>query len=84
MKVTKRTLEKNELEMITNTQGKMIAIKNQIGDLEIRKQGLMYQYSETQQALSKISDTLRSRYGENAVIDVKTGEVKYPNENEDK
>lgn len=68
-------LTNEELEFIQKGTANYKAIKSQIGDLEIQKAKLLNQADEIVEAFKNNEKFLISKYGENAVINMQTGEV---------
>ncbi len=71
--LTKLTNE--ELEFIQNGTANYKAVKSQIGELEIQKIKLINQANEIVEAFKNNEKFLITKYGENAVINMQTGEV---------
>lgn len=71
--LTKLTGE--ELEFIQKGNANYRAVKSQIGDLEIQKANLINQANEIVEAFKNNEKFLITKYGENAVINMQTGEV---------
>lgn len=71
--LTKLTNE--ELEFIQKGTANYKAVKAQIGDLEIQKAKLLNQANEIVEAFKNNEKFLITKYGENAVINMQTGEV---------
>ena len=71
-------LNKEELENLRNVNTRFLKLKNEIADVEIIKYGLLQKLDEHKSSLSKVESDLIGKYGADAVIDIKTGDVKIP------
>jgi hypothetical protein len=68
-------LSNEELDFIKNGTSQYNAIKAKIGDLEIQKAKLLNEADSIVKAFLVNEKMLIERYGENAVINMDTGEV---------
>jgi hypothetical protein len=68
-------LTAEELEFIKQGSAEYTKIKISLGDLELQKQGLLFQAEKIREAFSNNEKILIEKYGENAVINTQTGEV---------
>lgn len=68
-------LSSEELDFIKNGTSQYNAIKAKIGDLEIQKAKLLNEADSIVKAFLVNEKMLIERYGENAVINMDTGEV---------
>jgi hypothetical protein len=64
-----------ELDFIQKGTQEFTKIKITLGDLELKKQGLFSQAEKIMEAFSNNEKLLISKYGENSVINMQTGEV---------
>tara|TARA_R110000764_G_scaffold28398_3_gene66789 strand:+ start:7440 stop:7667 length:228 start_codon:yes stop_codon:yes gene_type:complete len=71
-------LDKEELENIRTINTRFLKLKNEIADVEIIKYGLLQKLDEHKSSLSKVESDLIGKYGADAVIDIKTGDVTIP------
>ena len=68
-------LTAEELEFIKTGSAEYTKIKINLGDLELQKQGLIAQAEKIREAFSNNEKILIEKYGEDAVINMQTGEV---------
>ncbi len=68
-------LTTEELEFIKTGSAEYTKIKISIGELELQKQGLLFQAEKIREAFSNNEKILIEKYGEDAVINMQTGEV---------
>lgn len=68
-------LTEQELDFIQKGTANYKAVKSQIGDLEIQKAKLLNQANEIVEAFKNNEKFLITKYGENAIINMQTGEV---------
>lgn len=64
-----------ELEFIKTGSAEYTKIKINLGELELQKQGLLFQAEKIREAFSNNEKILIEKYGEDAVINMQTGEV---------
>lgn len=69
-------LTAEELEFIKQGSAEYTKIKISLGDLELQKQGLLFQAEKIREAFSNNEKILIEKYGADAVINMQTGEVK--------
>jgi hypothetical protein len=69
-------LTAEELDFIQKGTQEFTKIKINLGDLELKKQGLISQAEKIMEAFANNEKILIEKYGENAVINMQTGEVK--------
>jgi hypothetical protein len=72
---TSMKLTSEELDFIKNGTAQYNAVKSKIGDLEIQKAKLINEADAIVKAFLINEKTLIEKYGENAVINMDTGEV---------
>lgn len=70
------TLTSEELEFIKSGTQEFTKIKINLGDIELQKQNLIKQAEGIMEAFKNNEKILIAKYGENAVINMQTGEVK--------
>ncbi len=75
-----KKLKEEELKEIQALNQKFVNTKVAIADAEVNKKNLVLALESIQQEFSDIEKKLIESYGENSVIDLKTGEVKDPEE----
>jgi hypothetical protein len=68
-------LTTEELEFIKQGSAEYTKIKISLGELELQKQGLIFQAEKIREAFSNNEKILIEKYGEDAVINMQTGEV---------
>jgi hypothetical protein len=71
-------LSKEQLELLQGLQNEFNQAKINIADTEIKKAGLLTGLSEVQKKFAEQEQILMKEFGENAVINLQTGEVKDP------
>jgi hypothetical protein len=69
-------LTAEELDFIQKGTQEFTKIKINLGDLELKKQGFISQAEKIMEAFANNEKVLIEKYGENAVINMQTGEVK--------
>lgn len=74
MKVEK-FLTKEELEVIQGMQGEFTNLKIQLADVDLQKHGLLKHIDMLRAQFQKHEKALIDKYGEDAVINMQTGEV---------
>ena len=73
-----KQLSKEQLELLQGLQNEFNQAKINIADTEIKKAALLTGLSEIQKKFSEQEQILMKEFGENAVINLQTGEVKDP------
>lgn len=68
-------IEKTKLEKIQNLRLAYATAKLRIAEIEIEKQGLFIQLSKVSEKIAEEEEAIKAEFGQNAVIDLKTGEV---------
>ena len=68
-------IEKTQLAKIHGLRVAYATSKLRIAEIEIEKQGLFIQLSEISEKIAEEEEAIKAEFGENAVIDLKTGEV---------
>jgi predicted nucleic acid-binding Zn-ribbon protein len=68
-------IEQTQLEKIHGLRVAYATSKLRIAEIEIEKQGLFIQLSKISEKISQEEEAIKAQFGENAVIDLKTGEV---------
>jgi predicted nucleic acid-binding Zn-ribbon protein len=68
-------IEQTQLEKIHGLRVAYATSKLRIAEIEIEKQGLFIQLSKISEKISEEEEAIKAQFGENAVIDLKTGEV---------
>jgi hypothetical protein len=74
MKVEK-FLTKEELERTQSMHNDFNKLKMQLGDVELQKQGVLKQVDMLKGFFAEHEKELMTKYGEDAVINIQTGEV---------
>ena len=73
-----KQLSKEQLELLQGLQNEFNQAKINIADTEIQKAGLLVGLAEVQKKFAEQEQILMKEFGENAVINLQTGEVKDP------
>jgi hypothetical protein len=68
-------LTKEELEKTQGMHGDFNKLKMQLGDIELQKQGVLKQVDMLKAFFAEHEKELMTKYGEDAVINMQTGEV---------
>ena len=68
-------IEKTQLEKIHSLRVAYVTAKLRIAEIEIEKQGLFIQLSKISEKIAEEEEAIKAEFGEDAVIDLKTGEV---------
>lgn len=71
-------LSDKELELLRGNLNEINKIKFKIGDIELAKHNALKEIEELRYSLKVQEEKVVKRYGKEAVIDTKTGEVKVP------
>jgi len=72
---TKSQLTAEELKQLQDLQADLIKSKMSLGDLELEKQALLKHIESLKLVFAENEKVLIGKYGSNAVINIKTGEV---------
>jgi len=73
----KQQLTADELNKVQEMNATFTQAKIALGDLEIQKHGILGQIKQLRDDFSKNEKQLIDKYGPDAVINIKTGEVTY-------
>ena len=73
-----KKISEKQLEEIQKINDQFLRAKVSIADIELQKSQILAQLSSLQGQFKAIEDKLIEEYGNDAVIDLKTGEVKPP------
>ena len=68
-------VSKEELERIQTMNSDFAKAKMALGELELNKQGILGQINAMRQEFSEYERILISKYGQDSVINLQTGEV---------
>ena len=71
-----KKLEQQELDTLQESMKKYNECKMQLGETVLRQQALMMQVTMIQKESKSFEDLLIKKYGQDSVIDMKTGEVR--------
>ena len=71
-------LNEEQLNKVQELNQSFLKLKVSIADAEVNKSQALKQLNEVQQEFSSFEKELMKEYGENAVIDLRTGEVTQP------
>jgi putative IMPACT (imprinted ancient) family translation regulator len=70
-----KKIEKSELEQITKTNSELAEIKEIIANIEIQKHQALHNLSALQVEFKNLEDELIKKYGDNILIDIRTGKI---------
>ena len=68
-------IEQTQLTQIHNLRRAYATAKLRIAEIEIEKQGLFIQLSKVSEKIAEEEEAIKAQFGDDAVIDLKTGEV---------
>lgn len=68
-------IEKQQLDKIHNLRRAYATAKLRIAEIEIEKQGLFIDLASIAGKIAEEEDAIKAEFGNDAVIDLKTGEV---------
>ncbi len=71
-----KNLEKQELEKLQTLNSDFVNLKTQLGDLELQKHLVVEQIQSVRTEFGTLEKELITKYGENTVINLQTGERK--------
>jgi hypothetical protein len=71
-----KNLEKQELEKLQTLNSDFVNLKTQLGDLELQKHLAVEQIQSVRTEFGTLEKELITKYGENTVINLQTGEIK--------
>lgn len=71
-----KKVEEKELEKLQQLNSDFVKAKTQLGDLEIQKSVIISSVQEIRSQFAELEQSLMSKYGENSVINLQTGEIK--------
>lgn len=78
-----KKLNEEQLNKVQELNQNFLKLKVSIADAEVNKSQALKQLNEVQQEFSSFEKELMKEYGENAVIDLRTGEVTQPKKEEE-
>ena len=78
----KQKLTEEQLNKVQELNQNFLKLKVQIADAEVNKAKAIEELNNTQEEFRVFEKTLMEEYGQNAVIDLRTGEVKPPEKEE--
>jgi len=70
------TLTEQELEKIKAMHGDFIKAKIALGDIELTKQDMLKEIENMRKEFEENEKQLIEKYGKDAIINIKTGEIK--------
>mgnify|MGYP003629998848 FL=1 len=79
-----KKIKDEELKYLQDLNIEFNKIKTQLGDITLQEHGLVLQVQEIKLQFQQAEKGLMETYGENAVINLETGEVKDKKDGEDK
>lgn len=71
-----KKVKDEELKQLQDLNAEFNKIKTQLGDITLQEHGLVLRVQELKLQFQKAEEGLMETYGENAVINLETGEVK--------
>jgi hypothetical protein len=71
-----KKIEQSELDQITKANSDFADIKETIANIEIQKHQSLHKLSTLQLEFKTLEDELIKKYGDNVLIDIRTGEIK--------
>ncbi len=71
-----KKIEQSELDQITKANSDFAQIKETIANVEIQKHQSLHKLSTLQLEFKTLEDELIKKYGDNVLIDIRTGEIK--------
>lgn len=71
-----KNLKKTELEKLQTLNSDFVNLKTQLGDLELQKHLVVEQIQSVRTEFGTLEKELITKYGENTVINLQTGEIK--------
>tara|TARA_R110001606_G_C15095270_1_gene619032 strand:- start:43 stop:276 length:234 start_codon:yes stop_codon:yes gene_type:complete len=71
-----KKVKDEELKQLQDLNAEFNKIKTQLGDITLQEHGLVLRVQEIKLQFQKAEKGLMETYGENAVINLETGEVK--------
>lgn len=78
-----KKLTTEELQKVQDLNQKFLQTKVKIADAEINKAKFLVELEDTQKEFALLEQELIKAYGKDAVIDLRTGEVKEPEKEKD-
>tara|TARA_R110002167_G_scaffold54546_4_gene155422 strand:+ start:5219 stop:5458 length:240 start_codon:yes stop_codon:yes gene_type:complete len=78
-----KKIKDQELKYLQDLNIEFNKIKTQLGDITLQEHGLVLQVQEIKLQFQQAEKGLMETYGENAVINLETGEVKDKEDGED-
>ena len=78
-----KKIKDQELKYLQDLSVEFNKIKTQLGDITLQEHGLVLQVQEIKLQFQQAEKGLMETYGENAVINLETGEVKDKEDGED-
>jgi len=82
METLRTQLTKKELESIQIAHREFNSLKMALAEAELNKMSIAARIRKVQDDFQKIEGSLIKRYGKDAVIDIQTGEVKRPSQDD--
>ena len=74
-------IAENELQELQGLHAEFNKIKSQLGDIALQEQALCLKTEAIRKSFQDLEKGLMEKYGENAVINLETGEVKQKEDN---
>ena len=76
-----RKIAENELQELQGLHAEFNKIKSQLGDIALQEHALCLKTEAIRKSFQDLEKGLMEKYGENAVINLETGEVKQKEDN---
>jgi len=73
-----KQLDNEQLELLQGLQNDFTKAKIEIADMEIKKSNIITEISKIQEKFAEQEQILMKEFGQNAIINLQTGEVKDP------
>jgi|TARA_R110000787_G_scaffold91832_5_gene193483 predicted nucleic acid-binding Zn-ribbon protein len=73
-----KQLDNEQLELLQGLQNDFNKAKIEIADMEIKKSNIITEISKIQEKFAEQEQILMKEFGQNAIINLQTGEVKDP------
>jgi len=64
-----------ELQKLQTIQTQFQGLKLQLGDIELHKQSVIQDVNELKSQFKLLEESLMKKYGDNSVVNIKTGEI---------
>ena len=75
VKTETKKVTSQELEQLQNLQTRFQSFKLQLGEIELHKESVIQDINELKSQFRLLEESLIKKYGENSVVNIKTGEI---------